>query len=95
MAAKGYPGTPEKGTEIRGLDEARASCAGVEIFHAGHAAATATASSPTAGACSTSRRSAETVAEAQARAYEAIARIDWPGGFYRRDIGWRAVARDA
>ena len=35
-----------------------------------------------------------TVAEAQARAYEAIARIDWPGGFYRTDIGWRAIARE-
>ena len=35
----------------------------------------------------------ETIAEAQARAYEAVARIDWPDGFYRRDIGWRAVQR--
>ena len=35
-----------------------------------------------------------TVAEAQARAYEAIAKIDWPGGFCRRDIGWRAIARE-
>ena len=34
-----------------------------------------------------------TVAEAQARAYAAVAKIDWPGGFYRRDIGWRAVRR--
>ena len=36
----------------------------------------------------------KTVAEAQARAYEAIAKIDWPGGFYRHDIGWRAVERE-
>ncbi|MBV1694976.1 MAG: hypothetical protein KGP27_10995, partial [Hyphomicrobiales bacterium] len=34
-----------------------------------------------------------TVAAAQAKAYAAIARIDWPGGFCRRDIGWRAIAR--
>ena len=34
------------------------------------------------------------VAEARARAYAAIDMIDWPGGFYRRDIGWRALARD-
>jgi phosphoribosylamine--glycine ligase len=33
------------------------------------------------------------VREAQARAYEAAQRIDWPGGFFRRDIGWRAIAR--
>ena len=36
----------------------------------------------------------KTVAEAQARAYEAVRAIDWPGGFYRTDIGWRAVARE-
>ncbi|MFX7784442.1 phosphoribosylglycinamide synthetase C domain-containing protein [Acinetobacter baumannii] len=35
-----------------------------------------------------------TVAEAQAKAYETVARIDWPGGFFRRDIGWRAVERE-
>ena len=34
------------------------------------------------------------VREAQARAYEAVNRIDWPGGFYRHDIGWRAIARE-
>ena len=37
----------------------------------------------------------KTVREAQAQAYEAIARIDWPGGFCRKDIGWRAIAREA
>jgi phosphoribosylamine--glycine ligase len=34
------------------------------------------------------------VREAQARAYAAVDAIDWPGGFCRRDIGWRAVARE-
>jgi len=34
------------------------------------------------------------VREAQTRAYEAVRRIDWPGGFYRHDIGWRAIARE-
>ena len=33
------------------------------------------------------------IAEAQARAYAAVDKIDWPGGFCRRDIGWRAVQR--
>ena len=37
---------------------------------------------------------ASTVTEAQRKAYEALAVIDWPGGFYRRDIGWREVARE-
>ena len=36
----------------------------------------------------------KTVREAQARAYEAISRIRWPEGFYRHDIGWRAVERE-
>jgi phosphoribosylamine--glycine ligase len=36
----------------------------------------------------------KSVGEAQARAYEAVDKIDWPGGFCRRDIGWRAVARE-
>jgi phosphoribosylamine--glycine ligase len=39
--------------------------------------------------------SGATIGEAQAKAYEAVGRIDWPEGFCRRDIGWRAVARDA
>jgi len=34
------------------------------------------------------------VADAQAHAYAAIAKIDWPGGFCRTDIGWRAIARE-
>ena len=52
------------------------------------------ASSPTAGACSTSARSAKPFGEAQARAYAAVDRIRWPEGFCRRDIGFRAVERE-
>jgi phosphoribosylamine--glycine ligase len=37
---------------------------------------------------------AKTVAEAQRRAYRAVHAIDWPGGFYRSDIAWRALARE-
>jgi hypothetical protein len=40
------------------------------------------------------KRRCPDVADARARAYAAIDMIDWPGGFYRRDIGWRAFARD-
>ena len=57
-------------------------------------AAKAAASSPTADACSHVTALGRTVGEAQARAYAAIAKIDWPGGFCRTDIGWRAVARE-
>jgi phosphoribosylamine--glycine ligase len=92
MAADGYPGTPRKGTEIRGLDEA-AKVEGVEIFHAGTRRDGDRLLADGGRVLNVTARGA-TVAEAQGRAYAAIARIDWPGGFYRRDIGWRAVARE-
>jgi phosphoribosylamine--glycine ligase len=92
MASKGYPGAYEKGTEIRGL-EAAESLDGVEIFHAGteHRDGRLLA---TGGRVLNVTARGRTVAEAQARAYAAIDRIDWPGGFCRRDIGWRAIARE-
>ena len=78
---------------IEGLDEA-AQVEGVEIFHAGTKNDDGNASSPTAGACSNVCARGKTVREAQQRAYAAVDRIDWPDGFCRRDIGWRAVARE-
>ena len=92
LAAKGYPGTPEKGTEIKGLDAARA-VEGVEIFHAGTRRDGARLLADGGRVLNVTALGA-TVAEAQKRVYEAIAKIDWPGGFCRRDIGWRAVARE-
>ena len=92
MAAKGYPGTYEKGSEIRGLSEA-ARVEGVEIFHAGTVARDGSIfanGGRVLNVCALGRD----VREAQARAYEAVSRIDWPGGFCRHDIGWRAVARE-
>jgi len=91
MAAKGYPGTPEKGSEIRGLDTA-SQMPGVEIFHAGTRADGARLLAGGGRVLNVTARG-RTVAEAQARAYAAIDRIDWPSGFCRRDIGWRAVQR--
>ncbi len=91
MAAKGYPGTPEKGSVIRGVDAAAAG--GAEIFHAGTALKDGdlvAAGGRVLNVTATGR----TVAEAQAKTYAAVDRIDWPGGFCRRDIGWRAVARE-
>lgn len=92
LAAKGYPGAPEKGTEIRGLDAARAG-AGIEIFHAG-TRREGDRLLADGGRVLNVTALGSTVAEAQARAYEAISKIDWPGGFWRRDIGWRAVLRE-
>ena len=89
MAANGYPGTPEKGTEIKGLMEA-AKMPGVEIFHAGTRREGGRVLADGGRVLGVTARGA-TVAQAQARAYAAIAMIDWPGGFCRTDIGWRAV----
>jgi len=92
MAAKGYPGRVEKGSEIKGLTEAAAT-AGVEIFHAGTRREANRILANGGRVLNVTARGA-TVAEAQARAYEAIAKIDWPQGFCRTDIGWRAVLRE-
>jgi phosphoribosylamine--glycine ligase len=92
MAAKGYPGTPTRGTEIKGLEHA-AEVPGVEIFHAGTRLEGGRLLADGGRVLNVTARG-KTVAEAQARAYESVRRIDWPGGFYRSDIGWRAIARE-
>ena len=92
MAAKGYPGTPEKGGAI-GLGEAEAD--GAKVFHAG------TARDEDGGLIANGGRVLNVTArggnatEAQASAYRAVDAIDFPTGFCRRDIGWREVEREA
>jgi phosphoribosylamine---glycine ligase len=90
MAAQGYPGPPRKGGTIRGLD--RASRKDVEIFHAGTAIEKGRL---VAGGgrvlCITAR--GKNVAAARRAAYAAAKAVDFPTGFYRRDIGRREVAR--
>jgi len=92
MAAKGYPGTPQKGSVISGVAEAAG--ADVQIFHAGTALDASGRLVAAGGRVLNVTASGRTVTEASARAYEAVGRIDWPGGFCRRDIGWRAVERE-
>jgi phosphoribosylamine---glycine ligase len=92
MAAKGYPGAYARGTVIEGLDEAR-EVEGVEIFHAGTKAEGGKILA-NGGRVLDVSAIGKTVREAQARAYEAVARIRWPEGFCRHDIGWRAVQRE-
>ena len=92
FAANGYPGDYAKGSEIRGLEKAGES-EGVEIFHAG-TAREGERLLATGGRVLNVAARGKTVAEAHARAYAAIAMIDWPGGFCRKDIGWRAIARE-
>ena len=92
MAAKGYPGAVEKGSEIRGIDEA-AALPGVTVFHAGTKADGARILANGGRVLNVTGRGA-TVSEARARAYAGVAAIDWPQGFCRSDIGWRAVERE-
>jgi phosphoribosylamine---glycine ligase len=92
MAANGYPGAYAKGSVIEGLAEA-AAVDGVEIFHAGTKQDDGRIVANGGRVLDVSALG-KTVSEAQARAYAAIARIHWPEGFYRHDIGWRAVARE-
>jgi phosphoribosylamine--glycine ligase len=91
MAAKGYPGAPEKGSVIRSLDEAALD--GVEIFHAGTRQRGGEIVA-NGGRVLNVTAAARTVTAAQRLAYKAVDRIDWPEGFCRRDIGWRAVERE-
>jgi phosphoribosylamine--glycine ligase len=93
MAAKGYPGAYTRGTVIEGLDAAGA-VEGVEIFHAGTKAEDGKILA-NGGRVLNVSAIGKTVHEAQARAYEAISCIRWPEGFYRHDIGWRAVERES
>jgi phosphoribosylamine---glycine ligase len=92
LAAKGYPGTPLTGSEIRDVAAAEAindvivtqagtRADGERLLAAGGRVLNVTAI-------------ADSVAEAQAKAYAAVDAIQWPGGFCRRDIGWREVARE-
>ncbi|GGH11956.1 phosphoribosylamine--glycine ligase [Alsobacter metallidurans] len=90
MAARGYPAKPETGTPIRGIEAAEA-LEGVRVFHAGTKAQPDGSLVASGGRVLAVTALGATVAEAQKRAYDGVARIDWPGGFNRTDIGWRAV----
>jgi len=89
MAARGYPGPYEKGSEIEGIARAEA-IPGVTVFHAGTAREGERLVAVGGRVLDVTAR-APTIAEAKARAYQAVDAIDWPGGFCRRDIGRRAA----
>src|SRR5688572_12844530 len=92
MAANGYPGDYAKGSEIRGLDAAQA-VEGVEVFHAGTARDGGRLVA-TGGRVLNITARGSTLAEARERAYAAVNKVDWPGGFCRSDIGWQALHRE-
>ena len=89
MAAKGYPGSYDKGSEIRGLDAAR-QIEGVTVFHAGTRRDNGRIIADGGRVLGVTARD-DTIADAKARAYRAVDTIQWAGGFCRRDIGWRAI----
>jgi len=91
MAAKGYPGSYAKGTPINDADVQNS--ANVQVFHAG-TAREGDALVANGGRVLNVTAMGKTTAEAQANAYAALDRIEWADGFCRRDIGWRAIARE-
>jgi phosphoribosylamine--glycine ligase len=91
MAAKGYPGAYQKGGRIGGIEDAE-RLAGVKIFQAGTARRDGALVAAGGRVLNVTALGAG-IAAAQARAYEAVAAIDFPDGFCRRDIGWRAIGR--
>jgi phosphoribosylamine--glycine ligase len=92
MAANGYPGDVAKGEAIGGLDRA-AQVEGVMVLHAGTTRDAGGTIRSNGGRVLGITAAAPTVKEARERAYRAIDAIDWPGGFCRRDIAWRAMDR--
>lgn len=91
-AARGYPAKPETGTEIRDVQSAE-TLSGVTVFHAGTKLSEDGQLRANGGRVLAVTGQGATIAEAQSRAYNGIRAINWPGGFYRTDIGWRALRR--
>jgi phosphoribosylamine---glycine ligase len=92
MAARGYPDAPERGSAIHGLERA-AAIPGVQVFHAGTEADATGVIRAAGGRVLTVSATGPTLAAAHDAAYAGVRAIDWPEGFYRRDIGWRALTK--
>ena len=91
VTSDGYPGNFDKGQVIGGLDDVEA--AGALVFHAGTAEKDGMIVN-SGGRVLGVTAVAQSVSQAQRVVYTALEKLDWPGGFYRRDIGYRAVARE-
>ncbi|MGQ0558985.1 MAG: phosphoribosylamine--glycine ligase [Sphingosinicella sp.] len=90
IAAKGYPGEPKRGGRIEGLDRAEAE--GALVFQAGTALSRGHLSAAGGRVLNVSAR-APTLKQAQRIAYRAADAVHYPGGYFRRDIGWRELKR--
>jgi phosphoribosylamine--glycine ligase len=93
MAAQGYPGQPLRGSRIGSIEDAE-SLPGITVLHAGTREVGGVIFAD-GGRVLTITALGRDVADARERAYAAVDRIKWPEGFFRRDIGWRAVACDS
>lgn len=89
LAAKGYPGAYAKGTAIHGLDQLASDSRNM-VFHAGTTRVDGQILANGGRVLNVTARG-DSLAEAHARAYAMVDQIDWPEGFCRRDIGWRAL----
>ncbi len=89
MAANGYPGSYEKGSVINGLQGIEENSSRM-VFHAGTAQKDGEIIAVGGRVLNVTARGA-TLQEARDRAYRIVEQIDWPEGFYRKDIGWRAL----
>jgi phosphoribosylamine--glycine ligase len=89
LAANGYPDQPQLGTAIAGAEADFGE--DVVVFHAGMSRDAEGRLVAAGGRALNVCARAPTVEQARARAYAAIAKIDWPGGFHRTDIAWRAL----
>jgi phosphoribosylamine--glycine ligase len=89
LATEGYPGDYDKGSLLQNV-KAAAELPNITIFHAGTEVNDGSLIA-TGGRVLNVTALGSDVREAQARAYEVVDVIDWPQGFCRRDIGWRAI----
>ena len=92
MAADGYPGSYAKGAVIGGLDDVPDDTDHM-VFHAGTSAKGGAVTASGGRVLNVTARG-DSLAQAAERAYGMIEQIDFPGGFYRSDIGWRQLTRD-
>jgi len=92
MAARGYPDSPMEGSIIRGAEQDFGPH--VQVFHAGTKRRPDGQLVAAGGRVLNVCAEGDDIAQARERAYEAVRKIDWPGGFSRSDIGWRALDRD-
>jgi phosphoribosylamine--glycine ligase len=95
MAANNYPGAYEKGSVIKQLETITPEATpDVMVFHAGTARSDAGEITAIGGRVLNVTAKGKTVAQARAKAYSGVEKINWPGGFCRQDIGWREIERE-